>query len=99
MNISDYVKPAMAAMMAKHDGEIKDALDDFCPGWALVDIKRRCHLIRIGSSPVETLYMDGMPILEIHPPQFGAPVMEDGRNVVRITQNFRRLSQRRGCSE
>jgi hypothetical protein len=66
MNISDYVKPAMHAIVAKKDGEIKGALDDFCPGWTLVDVERRCQIIRVWNSPVETLYMDGVPILEIH---------------------------------
>lgn len=91
MNISDYVKPAMTAMVAKKDSEFKGALDDFCPGWTLVDIKQRCRIERVWNSPVETLVMDGVPILEIHPMEFAEPVLEGDRYIVRINQNFRRL--------
>jgi hypothetical protein len=91
MNISDYVKPAMLEMVAKKEGEIKDALDEFCPGWTLVDLKQRCQLVRVWNSPVETLQMDGVPILEIHPPEFHPAVLEGDRYVMRVTQNFRRL--------
>jgi len=91
MNLSDFIKPAMTEMVCKLDGEIKDALDEASPGWALVDVKQRCQRLRIHGSPVETLCLDGVPILEIHDPQFHEPVLEGDRYIMRITQNFRRL--------
>lgn len=97
MSISDYIKPAMTAVVAKKDGEIKAVLDEFSPGWTLVDIKQRCQLVRVHGSPVETLYMDGVPLLEIHPPEFHEPVLEGDRYIVRITQNFRRLPVTVSC--
>jgi hypothetical protein len=95
MNISDYVKPAMQEMVAKKEGEIKAALDEFWPAWTLEDIKRRCQLVRVWNSPVETLVMDGVPLLEIHPLEFTEPVLEGDRYVSRVTQNYRRLGPRR----
>lgn len=94
-HIRDFVKPAMDAMVSKKEGEIKSALDEFWAAWTMEDIKRRCQLVRVAGSPVETLYADGVPILEIHPMEFAEPVLEGDRYVQRVTQNFRRLAVRR----
>lgn len=91
MNISDYVKPAMNEMVAKKEGEIKAALDEFCPAWTLEDIKRRCQIVRHWNSPVETLVMDGVPLLEIYPLEIAEPALVGDRYVTRVTQNYRRL--------
>lgn len=95
MNISDYIKPAMAYMVTEKEGEIKRALDDFWGTWSLRDIGSRCRLERVEGSPVETLIVDGVPILEIHPMEFSEPVLEGDRYVQRVTQNFRRLGVHR----
>lgn len=91
MNITDYIKPAMHDMVAKKEGEIKGALDDLWGVWSLEDIKQRCQLVRLVGSPVETLVVDGVPALEIHPLQFAEPMLDGDRYVVRVTQVFRRL--------
>jgi len=92
MDIRDkYVMPAMHAMAAKKEAEIKAVLDDYCPGWTMVDIKSRCRLERMWNSPVETLIMDSTPLLEIYPPEFGEATLEGDRYVMRVTQNYRRL--------
>lgn len=91
MNISDYAKPAMQAMISKKEAEIKAVLDEFCPTWTLEDIKRRCQLVRVWDSPVETLVMDGVPLLEIHPMEFTRATLEGDNYVMHITQNYRRL--------
>lgn len=83
MNISDYIKPVCGALAAKTDSEIKGALDDFWGVWSLEDIKRRCQLVRVAGSPVETLYADGVPILEIHPLEFPEPEWVGDRYVQR----------------
>lgn len=98
-NLSDYIKPAMHEMVAKKEREIGGAIDDVlgAGNWAIADMARRCQLVRVHGSTVETLYLDGKPILEIHKPIFHEPVLEGGRYISRITQNFRRLAQRTGA--
>lgn len=84
MNVSDYIKPAI--------------LDDFWQIWTLEDVKRRCQFVRVAGSPVETLVVDGVPLLEIHPLEFSEPERKGDSYVVTVTQNVRRLPSSRGES-
>ena len=55
--------------------------------WRLTDLKGRCECVRILHSKVETMMLDGKPILEIHDPEFD---FSDPKNV-RSTMNYRIL--------
>ena len=90
--IRDEIHTALATQMAaKLDAEIKDSIDGFWgPSWSLDDFKRRCQFVGRVDDPVQTLYTDGVPILEIHPAQVERVRIGMGWEL-RATQNFRRL--------
>ena len=89
--IRDEITANMATQMAvKLDGTIKAALDRHWGVWSTDDLKRRCTLVRIAGSPIETLCVDGKPILEIHPLEVETVRTEHGWTL-RATQNYRNL--------
>ena len=90
MKVSDYIEPAMIEMVSKKEDAIKAALDSFWQVWSLEDIKRRCRFARAAGSPVETLYADGVPLLEFHPLETETVPTETGWTI-RVTQKFRDL--------
>ncbi len=92
--IRDEINSTLAKQMAaKLDGEIEGALNGFWPAWSRDDVKRRCHLVSRAGSPIQTLYADGIPILEIHPIQIETVKTETGWTL-QATQNYRRLHSR-----
>lgn len=95
-NIIDrMVGDAAAAMARKKEDEFRDVLDAAFPtGWTHDMIRRRCSLVRYVGSPVETLCVDGKPVLEIHPLQFEQVQTETGW-VMKVTQNYRRIPSAR----
>lgn len=86
----DFINTAMQQLVGKQEAEFKAALDATLPGWRLVDIKTRCQLIRVVGSPVETLCLDGKPLLQIHPLESHVETNADGY-VVKYTKKFRSL--------
>jgi hypothetical protein len=54
-------------------------------------VKTRCELVSVVGDPVQTLHLDGKPILEIHPIEFGKVEYKGDSYVQTITQKFRRL--------
>lgn len=51
------------------DDEVRAALDRLTPGWTLEDIKDRLRWQTYAQQPgVETLLLDGEPVLELQPP-------------------------------
>ncbi len=59
-------------------------------GWSRDEIRQRCRLIRLAGSPVETLHIDGVPMLEIHPTQ--SELIEGSEAyTLKVTMNVRRL--------
>lgn len=92
MNIhKEMIDNAALEMVRKKEEEFRQVLDAAFPtGWTLDDVKRRCKLMRYSWSPVETLYVDGNPVLEIHPLEFEQIRTESGWTM-KVTQNYRRL--------
>jgi hypothetical protein len=82
---------AAGTMARKLDAAIADALNRFLPdGWTMDDVKRRCVRVKGPNSDVETLCMDGVPLLEIHPIEMEKVPNETGFSV-RFTQKYRDL--------
>jgi hypothetical protein len=82
---------AAGTMARKLDAAIADALNRFLPdGWTMDDVKRRCVRVKGPNSDVETLCMDGVPLLEIHPIEMERVPNETGFSV-RFTQKYRDL--------
>lgn len=84
-------------MVGKMEDEIRSALNQFWPVWTLEDVKRRCRIVRIAGSPVETLCADGIPLLEMHPVESTMERTADSY-IIRYSRKFRRLSHQPGES-
>lgn len=89
--IRDEINSALSKQLAaKLDCEIEGALNGFWPVWSMDDVKRRCQIIGRVGDPIQTLYADGVPILEIHPVQVETVKTGTGWTL-RATQNYRRV--------
>lgn len=88
--INNMSGAAVVGMASKLDSEIKAVLDAFWPSWTMQDVKERCVIVSYHGDAYKTLCADGVPLLEIYPPEFRHERLDD-RYVVHITQNFRRL--------
>lgn len=86
--VKEQVAAACIALTSKMEVEIREALNAFWPVWTLEDVKRRCQIVRCGET--ETLYADGIPLLEMHPPEQSIE-RTDVSYIVRVTRKFRRL--------
>jgi hypothetical protein len=92
--IREEIQSAVSgSMAAKLDSTIKSALDAHWGVWSTDDLKRRCKLVTFSGSPIQTLYADDVPILEIHPIQVETVKTETGWSL-RATQNYRCLAAR-----
>lgn len=91
-SIRDQINTSMARSMSSNlDTTIKGALDAHWGVWSSDDLKRRCKLVTVAGSPVQTLYADDIPILEIYPLEVETVRTDTGWSL-RATQNYRRLS-------
>lgn len=90
MIITELIDGAARTLAGQMDAEIRAVLNEFCPTWTMIDVKNRCQMIRYDGSPVETLCMDGVPLLEMHPIESIQERTHD-RYIIRYTRNFRRL--------
>lgn len=89
--IRDEINAALIKRMAASlDSEIEGALSTVWSVWSRDDVERRCCIIGRPGSPIQTLYADGVPILEIHPVEVETVQVGTGWEL-RATQNFRRL--------
>jgi hypothetical protein len=89
--IRDEIKAMLVKKAAaKLDSEIEGALSAVWSVWSMEDVERRCCIMGRPGSPIQTLYADGVPILEIHPVQVETVRTGVGWEL-RATQNFRRL--------
>lgn len=91
MILSELMQPAMDSLVKQMEGEFRAALDELVPDWTLLDVKTRCAIVRVQGSPVETLHIDGKPVLEMHPIEYGEPVLRGGAYTMTITRRLRRL--------
>ena len=92
--ILEFIQPAMTEMVSKKESEVREALNIFWHdwNWKFVDAKKRCWINVDPRNRIETLYADGIPVLEMRALEFSEPELVGDRYVQRITQNFRRLS-------
>jgi len=88
--LSEWIKAPAAEMARKLEDEMKAALDDELPGWTLLDVQKRCRMVRVAGSPVETLYLDDRPLLEIWPIESRTETRGESI-VVTFTRQVRRL--------
>lgn len=86
------IDQASGCMVTKMDDEIRSALNHFWPVWSADDVKRRCQLVRVAGSPIETLCADGVPLIEIGPVQIHTELSRD-TYVVRLTRTIRRVAR------
>lgn len=91
--LEQYTQPAMADMVGKKEGIIKEVLDACIPGWTMESILTRCRWVRYAGSPVETLQVDGEDVLEVHPLQVSQAERDGERFVMRVSQSYRKLGR------
>lgn len=89
--IRECVDNSMAKMLAGKEELIKRALDATEPAWTIATVlhrlTREVHL----PSNVESIKLDGKPIIEFYPLELGEPELCDGRYVQQVNQNYRML--------
>lgn len=90
--IQNLTSDAMSKLMKQKEDAIAQVLNDLAPGWILADIKSRCWINRQPVSGIETLYLDGAPVLEWHPLEVGELELRGDSYVSTVTQKYRRLS-------
>lgn len=90
--ISSVTDNLGAALTKRKEDEFRAVLNEVLPpGWTLEEVKRRCQLVRYHDNPVETLCLDGKPILELHPIEFEQVETETGWTL-KATQKYRKLA-------
>lgn len=90
--ISDVTDNLGAALTKRKEDEFRAIINETLPpGWTLEDVRRRCQLIRLINDPIETLCVDGKPVLEIHPLEFKNVETETGWTML-VTQKYRKLT-------
>lgn len=90
--ISSVTDNLGAALTKRKEDEFRAVLNEALPpGWTLEEVKRRCQLVRCHGNPVETLCVDGKPVLEMHPVEFETVPTETGWTM-RATQKYRKLT-------
>lgn len=90
--IDQIVKNTAQQMANKADHEIRQALDAALGDtWTIGDVQSRCVIQHKVHSGLEVLTLDGVPILEMYPLEFG-PMINDGEKWTQtVTRRFRRL--------
>jgi hypothetical protein len=91
-----YTQPAMAEMVSKKEGVIREVLDTCIPGWTMESVRTRCRWVRYAGIPVEFLQIDGEDVLEVHPLQVGDPERGVDRYVMQVSQSYRKLGRAAG---
>lgn len=88
----EVLKNAAADMASKKESTIKIVLDETIPeGWTLADVKKRCRMVRVAGNPVETLHVDGVPVVEFWPIESEMVPTETGWTY-KVTQKYRKLT-------
>jgi hypothetical protein len=88
--LTKYVTPAMIQLTASKDAAISQALSEIQPLWTKEEIARRCVFLRTVGSEVETLHVDGVPVLVFYPGETTQEWKED-RIVLTHTQKYKRV--------
>lgn len=88
-NVTDNIS---AALTKRKEDEFRAVINEVLPpGWTMEDVKRRCSLVRYHGSPIETLCIDGKPVLVLYPVEFETVETDTGRTM-RCTQKYRKLT-------
>jgi len=88
--VARQIDSAALSLTTQMDGEIRTALNAFWPEWTIYDVRRRCQIVRVLPSPIETVCADGVPLLEMYPIESHTEQKGD-RYVITYTRKFRRL--------
>jgi hypothetical protein len=88
--LRDRVTPAVVQLEISKDRAISEALAEIQPLWTKEEIRRRCVFLRTVGSQLETLHVDGVPVIVFYP---GETTQEwkDDRLVVTYTQKYKRV--------
>jgi hypothetical protein len=89
--IQEFIDPAIKELMSRQETAFKSALDELIPGWTLDDVRSRCYRVSYLSDKIEYIYVDGDPVLAIHPIETSHFQQPDGNYTLRVTQNLERL--------
>ncbi len=88
--LTERVRPAMVQATLQKDAAISEALATIQPAWTAEEIRRRCVIIRSVGDQLEQLFVDGILVLKLFPPEF-VQEWRDDRLVITITQKFSRV--------
>lgn len=86
-----YRDEAIRKLYGQQETIIGKALDNAIPGWTLETVKARCEFVKIIGTSYQTLLVDGVPVLELHDPEFSAPRYVDDMILMEISQKYRRV--------
>jgi hypothetical protein len=81
---------AASELTALFEKEMLSVMDDY--GVKLAEVPSRCRMVRVIGMPVETLYVDNVPVLELHDIE---TVMDRRAEsyFLTVTRKFRRLDR------
>lgn len=85
-----HTTPAMVQLSVAKDHAITEALAAIQPLWTKEEVARRCVLLRTVGSQLETLHVDGIPVVVFYPGETTQEWKED-KLVVTYTQKYRRV--------
>lgn len=85
-----HTTPAMVQLSVTKDHAITEALAAIQPLWTKEEVARRCVLLRTVGSQLETLHVDGIPVVVFYPGETTQEWKED-KLVVTYTQKYRRV--------
>jgi hypothetical protein len=91
---ASYVEQAASSLGRQMDDEIHAMLDRLAPGWTADDVRERLRWQTYVQRPgVETLLLDGEPILELQPPTSNS-VYDKSKDTytVTISRDVKRLT-------
>jgi hypothetical protein len=88
--LRDHATPAQMQLTVAKDQAISQALAAIQPLWTREEIGRRCVLVRAIGHQGETLFVDGIAVLVLDPPQTTQEWKADSL-VLTITQKFKRV--------
>lgn len=88
--LQQHLTPAMIQLSASKDRAIGEALQAIQPLWTQEEIRRRCVFLRSLGDEIETLHVDGTPVLVFYPGET-TQVWKEDRLVVTYTQKYKRV--------
>jgi hypothetical protein len=90
--IQQHTDATMAKMLVGKEELIKRALDVTEPAWTIAAVLHRLTRTVHVPSNIETINLDGKPIIEFYPVEFGEIERRGDRYVQQVSQNYRMLN-------